>query len=294
LLFFLQDNERPIEEGSNLEPDGNTNTSIVIVHVCSGNTKCANISKKQNSYIVVSENSSVLFALDHGDPDLTFALFGSSEAVHFGCDNILLGEKKPCLKNTEFPMSIPIQRKISEHLVSVINMICSHKTDLKPLDNDIGHRVNESEIHAFVFVVRLGQLTDEEKMGIEWLQRMFGDRVLSFVIILFTYEREEEPDTIIDDLKNNSVLAQLVEKCGGRYHICSKNMNNQSEMRELIDKIKQLFIDNNQQFYTREMYKPSGDLQDSESQSGNTDRMLIFCFDFLHLPQIHFNMLIRD
>ncbi|XP_039532719.1 interferon-induced very large GTPase 1-like isoform X2 [Pimephales promelas] len=221
-----KDNERPIEEGSNLEPD------------------------------------------DHGDPDLTFALFGSSEAVHFGCDNILLGEKKPCLKNTEFPMSIPIQRKISEHLVSVINMICSHKTDLKPLDNDIGHRVNESEIHAFVFVVRLGQLTDEEKMGIEWLQRMFGDRVLSFVIILFTYEREEEPDTIIDDLKNNSVLAQLVEKCGGRYHICSKNMNNQSEMRELIDKIKQLFIDNNQQFYTREMYKPSGDLQDSESQSG--------------------------
>ncbi|XP_039532715.1 interferon-induced very large GTPase 1-like isoform X2 [Pimephales promelas] len=204
---------------------------------------------------------------DHGDPDVTVALFGSSEAVQFGCDNSLLGEKQPCLKNTEFPMTIPIQRKISEHLASVINMIGLHETNLEPLNQDIGQLLNE--IHAFIFVVRLGQLTDEDKMGIEWLQRIFGDRVLSFVIILFTYEREEETDTIIDDLKNNSVLAQLVEKCEGRYHICSKNMNNQSEMRELIDKIKQLFTENNQQFYTRAMNKPSGDLQDSESQSGS-------------------------
>jgi len=233
----------------------------------------------KSTILILSENSSVLFVLDHGDPDVTVALFGSSEAVQFGCDNSLLGEKQPCLKNTEFPMTIPIQRKISEHLASVINMIGLHETNLEPLNQDIGQLLNE--IHAFIFVVRLGQLTDEDKMGIEWLQRIFGDRVLSFVIILFTYEREEESDTIIDDLKNNSVLAQLVEKCEGRYHICSKNMNNQSEMRELIDKIKQLFFDNNQQFYTREMYRPSGDLQDSKSQSGNTDPMLIFVLRYI-------------
>ncbi|XP_077078414.1 up-regulator of cell proliferation isoform X2 [Siphateles boraxobius] len=220
-----KDNVKPVEEGSNLEPD------------------------------------------DLGDPDLTVALFGSSEAVQFGCDNILLGEKQPCLQNRDFPMIIPIQREISEHHVSVINMIGSHETYLKPLNHDIGQLLNE--IHAFIFVVRLGQLTDEDKMGSEWLQRIFGDRVLSFVIILFTYEREEECDTIIDDLKNNSVLEQLLEKCGGRYHICSKNMNKQSEMRELIDRIKQLFTDNNQQFYTREMYIFSGDLQNSENQSGS-------------------------
>ncbi|KAK7159774.1 hypothetical protein R3I94_005954 [Phoxinus phoxinus] len=241
-----KDNVKPIEEGSNLEPDGNPNTSIV--HVCSGFDDSSHSNK------------------NHGDPDLTVALCGSSEAVRFGCDNIILGEKQFCLKNTESPMIIPIQRKISEHQVSVINMIGSHETDLEPLNHDIGQLLNE--IHVFIFVVQLGQLTDEDKTGIEWLQRKFGDRVLSFVIILFTYEREEECDTIIDDLKKNSVLEQLLEKCGGRYHSCSKNMNKQSEMRELIDRIKRLFTDNNQQFYTREMYKPSGDLENSEYQSG--------------------------
>uniref|UniRef100_A0A8C1QND9 VLIG-type G domain-containing protein n=1 Tax=Cyprinus carpio TaxID=7962 RepID=A0A8C1QND9_CYPCA len=201
------------------------------------------------------------------DPDLTVALFGSSDAVQFGCDNVLLEDKQLCHKNAEFPMIIQ-ERKISEHCVSVINMIGSHETDLKPLNPVLCQLVNENEIHAFIFVVRLGQLTDADKMGIEWLQRIFGDRVLSFVIIVFTYEKEEECDTIIDDLKNNSVLEQLLNKCGGRYHTCSKIMNKKSEMRELMDRIKRLFTDNNQQCYSREIYSSLRDPQNSEYQSG--------------------------
>ncbi|XP_058612938.1 interferon-induced very large GTPase 1 isoform X2 [Onychostoma macrolepis] len=211
-----------------------------------------------------AEEGSNLKPDDHSDPDLTIAVFGSSDAVQFGCDNILLGEKQLCHKNAEFSMIVQ-ERRISELCVSVINMIGSHETDFKPLDRVIGQVVNENEIHAFIFVVRLGQLTDAD---IEWLQRIFSDRVLSFVIIVFTYERVEECDTIIDDLKNNSVLEQLLEKCGGRYHTCSNIMNSQSEMRELMDRIKRLFTDNNQQCYTREMYTTLRDLQDSEYQSG--------------------------
>ncbi|XP_050988544.1 interferon-induced very large GTPase 1 isoform X1 [Labeo rohita] len=253
-----QDNVKPMnnvtpEEGCNPRSGGHANISLA--------PKPSDFKNSSHSY------------MDHSDPDLTVALFGSSEAVQFGCDNILLGERK--LENAKCSMIIPLERKISEHCVSVINMIGSQESDLEPLDHFVDQVVKENEIHAFIFVVRLGQLTDEDKMGIEWLQRFFGVQVLSFVITLFTYEREEECDTITDDLKNNSVLEQLLEKCGGRYHTCSKIMNNQSEMRELIDRIKRLFTDNNQQCYTGEMYttlkEPLGDHQNSEYQSG-TDR----------------------
>ncbi|KAL0159701.1 hypothetical protein M9458_043426, partial [Cirrhinus mrigala] len=137
----------------------------------------------------------------------------------------------------------------SGHRVSVINLIGLHETVLN-LDPLTGQLVNENKIITFIFVVRLGQLTDADKMGIEWLQRVFGDRVLQFVMILFTYESQEESDSIIDDLKKNSALEQLVEKCGGRYHTCSKNMNSQSEMRDLMTRVEQLFIENKQQRYT--------------------------------------------
>ncbi|XP_052390095.1 interferon-induced very large GTPase 1 [Carassius gibelio] len=236
-----KDDVKPIEEGINPKSKGNAD----IVALCSG----FNDSSHNNT--------------DHNDPDLTVALFGRSDAVQFGCDNVLLGDKQ---QNGEFQIIIQ-KRKISEHCVSVINMIGSQETDLKPLIHDIGQLVNENEIHAFIFVVRLGQLTDADKMGIEWLRRIFGDRVLSFVIIVFTYENEEECDTIIEDLKNNSVLEQLLNKCGGRYHTCSKIMNKKSEMRELMDRIKRLFTDNNQQCYTREMYSSMKGLENSEYQS---------------------------
>ncbi|RXN19658.1 interferon-induced very large GTPase 1-like protein [Labeo rohita] len=127
-----------------------------------------------------------------------------------------------------------------------------HETD--SVDPRIDQLVFENEIHAFILVVRLGQLTDADKLGIEWLQRVFGDQVLQFVMILFTYETEEECDTIIDDLKNKIVLEQLLEKCEGRYQTCNKMMNNQTEMKALINKIEHQFNENKQQCYTGEMY----------------------------------------
>ncbi|KTG47667.1 hypothetical protein cypCar_00002064, partial [Cyprinus carpio] len=205
-------------------------------------------------------------------PNLTIVTAGNCAAVQFGQDNILLGEEQPNIENVEISRIVPLRRKISEHHVTVINLTGLHKTELHldPANDVIGQLVHESEINTFIFVVRLGQLTDADKMGLEWLQRVFGEDVLQFVMILFTYEAEEECDTITDDLKKNLVLEQLLEKCGGRYHTCTKIMNNQYEMRELMKKIDRLFIENKQQHYTGEMYNTAREregLQNNECES---------------------------
>ncbi len=119
--------------------------------------------------------------------------------------------------------------------------------------------------------MRLGQLTDVDKMGLEWLQRVFGEEVLQFVMILFTYEAEEESHTITDDLKKKPVPQRVLEKCGGRYQTCSKIMNNQYDMKELTNKIDLLFMENKQQHYTVEMYNTAREregLQKSQCGSG--------------------------
>jgi len=196
-------------------------------------------------------------------------LFGNSASVQFGTENILLGEENP-IKTVETSRIAPVEREISEHHISSINMIDLHETDsVAPL---IGQLVKENEIHAFIFVVRLGQLTDADKMGLEWLQKVFGDKVLQFVMILFTYETEEECDAIKDDLKKDPVLEQLMEKCGGRYHTCNKRMNNQSEMRDLMNKIKLLY---------NTMFKQREGLKNSESQSGKIKDVV---YSDVHLP----------
>ncbi|XP_055051003.2 GTPase IMAP family member 6-like [Misgurnus anguillicaudatus] len=198
-------------------------------------------------------------------PKLTFVLFGNSTSIQFGYANSLLSEKPP-EEEGEFYRIVRVHTKISERDVSVINMIDLHDNKCYKdfVNHLIGKLMYKSKIFAFIFVVRLGQLTDADKMSLEWLQSVFGDGVFQFVSILFTYEREEESDTIIDDLKKNTVVEQLLNKCGERYHICSKTMNNRSEMRELIKKIDCLFNENQGKCYTEEMYNTQ--LREREDQ----------------------------
>ncbi|XP_048035373.1 GTPase IMAP family member 8-like [Megalobrama amblycephala] len=218
-------------------------------------------------------------AMDNIFPSLTIGLFGNSSSVQFAHENILLGEKQTHMENAEVFRIDPLQKKISKHHVSVINMIDLHETELylDCVDHLIGQLVNENEIHAFIFVVRLGQLTNDDKMCFEWLQRVFGDSVLQFVMILFTYEREEECDTIKDDLKKNPDLELLLEKCRGRFHTCNKMMNNQSEMRELMNKIEHLFNENKHQCYTGVMFNTASrkrkELETRKHQCAHTPEM---------------------
>ncbi|KAI4899392.1 hypothetical protein NFI96_002370 [Prochilodus magdalenae] len=148
-----------------------------------------------------------------------------------GDENALLG--KPTADNPDFSMIVPVPQKISGRSLSIISIFDLQDRDRyqDSVDHTIACLVTENKIHAFIFVLQLGKLTDTDKVGLEWLQSKFGEGVLPFVIILFTYEREEDFDTIIDDLKKNTVLVELLRKCGDRYHTCSKNMNNQSEIR---------------------------------------------------------------
>ncbi|KAK2905474.1 hypothetical protein Q8A67_007273 [Cirrhinus molitorella] len=224
-----RDNEQSGEEGINSKPDGETDVSET-PELC---------------------DSSVI-SMNHIFPNVTIVLTGNSSAVQFGNENILLGEKQMDLENAEISSIVPVQRKISEHPISVINIIDFHEAE--HVDHAIDKLINENEINTFILVVQVHQLEEAYKMGLEWLQGVFGDKVLQFVMILFTYETEEDCDTINDDLKNNPVLEQLLEKCGGRYQTCNKMMNNPSEMRDLMNKIECLLNANQQQCYTGEMF----------------------------------------
>ncbi|KAF5902462.1 interferon-induced very large GTPase 1-like isoform X1, partial [Clarias magur] len=203
------------------------------------------------------------------ESSVNIVLFGNTSAAHFGPENILLGQDQPLPGNSAFSQIVPLSRIISGRNISVINILGLEETEISPhsVHQFISQIVKEKEIHAFIFVLQLNQFTDANKLGIEWLRNTFGEGALPFVNILFTYEREDECDTIVDDLKKNTVVEQLTRQCGGRYHTCSKSMNNQSEMRTLLEKIDRLISENNQSCFTAEIYNTGyRELQDRQSQ----------------------------
>ncbi|TRZ02962.1 hypothetical protein DNTS_009929 [Danionella cerebrum] len=223
-------------------------------------------------HILPQEDDDLIF------PNITIVITGKSSAVHFGHENHLLGDTQAHLETEARARIVPVERTILDYQVSVINLIDLHETE--DVDPSICQLIKEKEIHAFIIVVRLGQLTDADKMSFDWLQRVFGDKALQLSLLLLTYDNEDECDSIIDALTKNTVLEQLVEKCGGRYYLCNKMMKDVSEMKGLMRKIKDVFYENQQRFGedSTSTVKPKaqmsfillGNKQAGKSASGNT------------------------
>ncbi|XP_076866484.1 GTPase IMAP family member 8-like [Brachyhypopomus gauderio] len=188
------------------------------------------------------------------DQDLTVVVFGKVSAVHFGDDNLLLGQEELRADSCNSSLDVFSQRNLLGRRVSVVNMLHQEEAnlDLNSTHQDSIESVNTKTIHAFILVLQLGQVTHTDKVELEWLQKRFGESVLPRVMPVFTYEREEECDNIKKDLKKKPILKQLMKDCGKRYHTCSKNMNDQSEMTALLEKIDGLAYENNKHSYIAE------------------------------------------
>lgn len=183
---------------------------------------------------------------------LTLVLFGKTSAINFGNENVLLGPEHVHPTQVTSPLKIIISGR---HL-SVVDMMDLQENELQLdlVDQIAGDLVRENNIHAFILVLELDDITQSDELRFDWLERQFGHDVLPYTMILFTYDSEEDSDSIIENLMKNSVIEQLTTICSGRYHTCSKSMNNQVELKSLLEKIYLMVPKNLQPCYTAEMY----------------------------------------
>ncbi|KAK5870627.1 hypothetical protein PBY51_003558 [Eleginops maclovinus] len=58
-------------------------------------------------------------------------------------------------------------------------------------------------VHAFILVLPVGPLTDEDKGELETIQNTFKSRVNDFILILFTVETDPTAPAFLDFVKLN-------------------------------------------------------------------------------------------
>ncbi|XP_067296697.1 GTPase IMAP family member 7-like [Pseudorasbora parva] len=104
-------------------------------------------------------------------------------------------------------------------------------------------------IDAFVIVLKVGKYTRQEMEVLQQrLNSLEGD-VLEHTVILFTFGEQLEGQTIEEFLKANSILQELVDKCGGRYHVIDNkhwkkrkqgNKSNRVQVKKLLETIDKM------------------------------------------------------
>ncbi|MEQ2166950.1 hypothetical protein GOODEAATRI_033734 [Goodea atripinnis] len=96
-------------------------------------------------------------------------------------------------------------------------------------------------VHAFILVLPVGSLTDEDKGELQTLQDTFSSWVNDFTMVLFTVESDPKHPAVVNFVKENKDIQELCQSCGGRYDVL--NIKDQQQIPELLEKVEKRISD---------------------------------------------------
>nr|XP_055038814.1 interferon-induced very large GTPase 1-like [Misgurnus anguillicaudatus] len=111
--------------------------------------------------------------------------------------------------------------------------------------------------HVFLLLVPLGRFTQEESTSVKIIQEMFGENSLMYTMVLFTRGDNLRNKTIEECLgKPGSVIRNLLEECGNRYHVFNNNLTeDQTQVSLLLEKIDDMVKANGDSYYSSKIFR---------------------------------------
>ncbi|XP_052073925.1 GTPase IMAP family member 4-like [Mytilus californianus] len=116
--------------------------------------------------------------------------------------------------------------------------------------------------HAIIFVVPLlGRFTKEEEATALHFINVFGEKLMDYMVIIFSHGNSMSKDESIEERVANSPesLQNLVKKCENRFVVFDNKLTSKDrrkkQLNTLMEIIEKMIEKNGQPFYTDEMYK---------------------------------------
>ncbi|XP_053186815.1 GTPase IMAP family member 9-like [Scomber japonicus] len=107
--------------------------------------------------------------------------------------------------------------------------------------------------HIFLVVIELGRFTEEEKQSVEKIQEIFGEEANKYSMVLFTHGDQLKGKSIEEFLKDSDDLNNVLAKYNGQYHVFNNEMEDHSQVSELLEKIGKMNVQDRPHYYiTRE------------------------------------------
>ncbi|XP_028449320.1 GTPase IMAP family member 8-like [Perca flavescens] len=119
-------------------------------------------------------------------------------------------------------------------------------------------------VHAFILVLPVGPLTDEDKGELETIQNTFSSAVNDFTMILFTVESDPKAPAVVNFLEDKDIQ-ELSKSCRGRYVL---NINDKRQIPELLDGVEKMRVAESR-FFTKDMFTKAQMKKVVEQESAN-------------------------
>ncbi|XP_029985207.1 GTPase IMAP family member 7-like, partial [Sphaeramia orbicularis] len=105
-------------------------------------------------------------------------------------------------------------------------------------------------VHAFVLVLPVGPLTNEDKEELKTIQNTFRSQISDFMVILFTVDSDATASAVANYMSNKEDIQQLCRHSGGRHHIV--NIKNQQQVSGILHTVEHMSIQGSRSF-TKDM-----------------------------------------
>ncbi|XP_050411777.1 GTPase IMAP family member 9 isoform X3 [Patella vulgata] len=115
--------------------------------------------------------------------------------------------------------------------------------------------------HAFLFVLSIDRFTTEELNTVEHLQKLFGEDVMKFVIVVFNHKDslEYEEKTLKEHIQSSPPeLQSLIARCGGRTTTINNRIppkSNEDDINAILRLVEQTTLSNGGKYYTEKMFE---------------------------------------
>ena len=152
--------------------------------------------------------------------------------------------------------------------------------------------------HAFLLVIQVGRFTKEEQNAVRALQEIFGEKAADYMMVLFTRGDDLVGKTISDYvIKGHPKLREVIQSCGGRYHLFNNHSSDRTQVVELVKKIDEMVAANGGSYFTDEMFKETQRVMTERELTENSpelDRYLSFLSLLLTRVEIFQKILDED
>ncbi|XP_047463730.1 GTPase IMAP family member 8-like [Mugil cephalus] len=197
-------------------------------------------------------------------PKLRMVLFGRTGVGKSSSGNTILGRR--AFKSTVSSASVTseCQKGTAEfegQILAVVDTPGLFDTRLNQQDvmTEIYRCMSFSVpgLHVFLVVIKPNRFTEEEQETVKIIQEIFGKEAARYMMVLFTHGDDLEADGVsVDDLtRGNKALNELIERCGGRFHVFNNRDRDPSQVRDLLKKINKMVQRNGGKHYTNEMFR---------------------------------------
>ncbi|XP_078141481.1 GTPase IMAP family member 8-like [Centroberyx gerrardi] len=227
------------------------------------------LSDNRGGYLTCTEGADPMTVSECSHPTLNLVLCGRSGAGKTSAANAILGERKfgPPANSS---VCVKHQGEVCRRWVSLVELpaLSGKPQDAVMKDSLCCLSLCDPEgVHAFVLVIPVGPLTDEDKGELVTIQNTFSSQVNDFTMILFPVESDPTAPAVVNFLKENKDIKELCQRCGGRFVVL--NIKDKQQVPEVLETVENMKAAGSRCF-TMEMFTKAQMDKVIEQESTNT------------------------